>query len=39
MINVKIDGIDVQVEEGTTILDAAKKVQVNIPTLCKHPGC
>ena len=37
MINVKIDGIDVQVEEGTTILDAAKKVQVNIPTLCKHP--
>ena len=37
MINVKIDGIDVQVEEGTTILDAAKKVQVKIPTLCKHP--
>ncbi len=37
MINVKIDGIDVQVEEGTTILDAAKKVHVNIPTLCKHP--
>ena len=37
MLNVKIDGIDVQVEEGTTILDAAKKVNINIPTLCKHP--
>lgn len=34
MINLKINGIDVSVEEGTTILDAAKKVNVKIPTLC-----
>src|SRR3712207_6337573 len=34
MINVKIDGINVQVEEGTTILEAAKSIGVDIPTLC-----
>lgn len=37
MINLKIDGIDVSVEKGTTILDAAKKINVKIPTLCYHP--
>lgn len=34
MINLKINGMDVSVEEGTTILEAAKKVNVSIPTLC-----
>ncbi len=34
MINAMINGIPVQVAEGTTILDAAKKVDVKIPTLC-----
>ena len=37
MVSVKIDGIEVEVEEGVTILDAARKIGVNIPTLCKHP--
>jgi NADH-quinone oxidoreductase subunit G len=32
-----INGIPVEFEEGATILDAAKKIQVKIPTLCKHP--
>ncbi len=32
-----INGIPVEFEQGTTILDAAKMVQVKIPTLCKHP--
>jgi iron-only hydrogenase group A len=36
MIKAKINGIDVEVPEGTTILDAARKVQVKIPVLCKH---
>ncbi|WP_455381471.1 NADH-dependent [FeFe] hydrogenase, group A6 [Salinispira pacifica] len=36
-VNVKINGIPHQVAEGTTILDAARKVQVKIPTLCYHP--
>lgn len=34
MINVKINGKAVQVPEGTTILAAAKEVNVNIPSLC-----
>ncbi len=35
-INLNIDGIDVTVEKGTSILYAAKKVNVRIPTLCHH---
>ena len=34
IVNLKIDGIDVQVPEGTTILNAARKVNINIPTIC-----
>jgi len=36
-ITVNIDGTDVKVPMGTTILDAAKRVGVRIPTLCHHP--
>lgn len=35
-INLKIDGFNVSVEEGTSIYNAAKKVNVKIPTLCYH---
>ncbi len=35
-INIKIDNVAVSVDEGTTILDAAKKINVRIPTLCYH---
>ncbi len=34
MINLKIDGHDVQVKEGSTILEACKEQNINIPTLC-----
>ncbi len=34
MVNLTINNIPVSVEEGTTILDAAKQVGINIPTLC-----
>ena len=34
MINLKINGIDIQVENGTTILEASKKLNITIPTLC-----
>ncbi|MBU1043779.1 MAG: [FeFe] hydrogenase, group A [Candidatus Omnitrophica bacterium] len=37
MIKAKINNVDVQVKKGSTILDAAKLINVNIPTLCKHP--
>jgi bidirectional [NiFe] hydrogenase diaphorase subunit len=35
---VAIDGMKVQVEHGATILDAARKVGIWIPTLCYHPA-
>jgi NADH-quinone oxidoreductase subunit G/[NiFe] hydrogenase diaphorase moiety small subunit/NADP-reducing hydrogenase subunit HndD len=35
-VNIKIDGIDVSVEAGKTVLDAAKKLNIHIPTLCYH---
>ena len=36
MIEVIIDGQSMQVEEGTTILEAAGKLGIAIPTLCHH---
>lgn len=33
-VNIKINGIDIKVPSDTTILEAAKKVNVKIPTLC-----
>jgi len=36
MVKAWINDIPVEVEPNTTILDAAKLVQVKIPTLCKH---
>ena len=34
LLNVTIDGIKIQVPEGTTVLDAARLANVDIPTLC-----
>ena len=34
MVNLKINGQDVSVPAGTTILDAARKAGIKIPTLC-----
>ena len=34
MVNLTINGVNVSVKEGTTILEAAKSVGINIPTLC-----
>jgi NADH dehydrogenase/NADH:ubiquinone oxidoreductase subunit G len=34
MIKLKINGIPVEVEAGTTVLEAARKMEVHIPTLC-----
>ena len=36
MIHLTIDGEAVSVSEGTTILEAAKHLNVHIPTLCHH---
>ncbi len=37
MINLKIDGKNIEVEEGTTVLEAAEAAGVYVPTLCHHP--
>ncbi len=37
MVKAYINGIEIQVDDGTSILDAAKSAEINIPTLCKHP--
>lgn len=37
MVKLTIDSHEIEVPEGTSILDAAKLIQVDIPTLCYHP--
>jgi NADP-reducing hydrogenase subunit HndD len=34
MVNITIDGMNMQVPEGTTILEAARQANIRIPTLC-----
>ena len=34
MVNIKIDGIETQVPENMTVLEAARTVGIDIPTLC-----
>ena len=36
MINLKINDIPVAVPQGATVLDAARKLNIKIPTLCHH---
>jgi iron-only hydrogenase group A len=35
-INCRIDNITISVDEGATILTAARKINIRIPTLCHH---
>jgi NADH dehydrogenase/NADH:ubiquinone oxidoreductase subunit G len=37
-MEITLNGIKIQVEDGWTLLDAAKFYGVNIPTLCYHEG-
>lgn len=36
-IKIKINNISLEVEAGTKILEAAKKIDIDIPHLCYHP--
>ena len=38
MITLTIDGVQVQVEPGATVLEAARKAHIHIPTLCYLKG-
>lgn len=37
-INITIDGIELEVEQGTTVLEAARQLGIEIPTLCHLKG-
>lgn len=37
MVKLTIDSQEIEVPAGTSILDAAKALQIKIPTLCHHP--
>jgi len=39
MVRLKIDNRSVEVDEGATILDAAEKLGIEIPTMCFLKGC
>ncbi|MCK4648029.1 (2Fe-2S)-binding protein, partial [bacterium] len=36
MVKLTIDNRKIEVEEGTTLLEAAQKLGIEIPTLCHH---
>lgn len=38
MVKVTIDGHELEVPKGTTILEAAKRVGTEVPHYCYHPG-
>ncbi|MCX5886831.1 MAG: 2Fe-2S iron-sulfur cluster-binding protein, partial [Proteobacteria bacterium] len=33
-VNLTIDGMSIEVEKGSTVLQAARQVGINIPTVC-----
>ncbi|SEF44785.1 NADH-quinone oxidoreductase subunit G [Caloramator fervidus] len=38
MVKLTIDGIEVEVPKGTTVIEAARKIGINIPSLCYLKG-
>jgi bidirectional [NiFe] hydrogenase diaphorase subunit len=38
VITLTVDGVDLAIEEGVTLLDAAKQAHIPIPTLCHLEG-
>jgi NADH-quinone oxidoreductase subunit G len=37
MIHLTVNGRSIEVDDGSTLLDAARKAGVHVPTLCHHP--
>jgi NADH-quinone oxidoreductase subunit G len=38
MVNLKIDGRDVQVPAGTVVIEATKRIGTEVPSFCYYPG-
>ncbi len=39
MIKLKINDIEIEIEDGLTVLDAAEKLDISIPTMCYRKDC
>ena len=37
MVTLTIDGVELSVPKGTLVVDAAKKIDIDIPVFCYHP--
>ena len=37
LITLTVDGVEVSVPKGTLIVDAAKRIENDIPVFCYHP--
>lgn len=37
LVTLTVDGVEVQVPQGTTVVDAAKRISIDIPVFCHHP--
>ena len=37
LVKLTIEGIEVEVPKGTLLVDAAKKIGIDIPVFCYHP--
>ena len=37
LVTLTIDGLEVEVPEGTLVVDAAKSIGIDIPVFCYHP--
>jgi NADH-quinone oxidoreductase subunit G len=37
LVSINVDGVDIEVPAGTTIVDAAMRVGIQIPVFCHHP--
>ena len=39
MITLEIDGKEVEVDSGSTVMDAASKLGIHVPHFCYHKKC
>ena len=37
LVNIIVDGVEVQAPKGSTVVDAAMKANIKIPVFCHHP--
>ena len=38
MVKLTIDGTEIHVPEGTNVIEAARRLEIEVPHYCYHPG-